>query len=59
MNMAESIPDGPKDRDRVNLDDPSDLRWWCKVLGVTEAELRTAVQDVGTDATEVRKHVRK
>jgi len=49
----------PKDRNRVDLGDEAEVRWWCKVLGVTRDELEHTVQEVGTDAHEVRSHLRK
>ena len=50
---------GPRNSDRVELSDEDEVRWWCKVLGVTEEKVRQAVQDVGTDATKIREYVRK
>lgn len=50
---------GPKHRDRVDLDDADEVRWWCKVLGVTEEELRQTVRHFGADAVQVRKHLTK
>ena len=49
----------PKDRTRVDLGDEAEVRWWCKVLGVTRDELESTVQEVGPDAHEVRSHLRK
>jgi hypothetical protein len=50
---------GPKDRNRVDLRDEAELLWWCQVLGVTEEQLRSLVQELGPDATKIREHVRK
>jgi len=49
----------PKDRNRVDLGDEPEVQWWCKLLGVTREELERTVQEVGTDAHEVRSHLRK
>ena len=49
----------PKDRNRVDLGDEAEVRWWCKILGVTRDELEHTVQEVGTDAHQVRSHLRK
>lgn len=35
---------GPVDRERINVNQPHEVRWWCKELGCTESELRAAVR---------------
>jgi hypothetical protein len=50
---------GPADRARVNVNEPWEVRWWCKDFGCTEAQLRTAVRAVGVSAAAVRKHLGK
>jgi hypothetical protein len=45
---------GRPDRDRINLEQDYEVRDWCKSLGVTEGELRGAVQAVGNTASKVR-----
>ncbi|MNK10607.1 hypothetical protein D3C87_286340 [compost metagenome] len=45
---------GPQDRSRINVNEPHELRYWTKELGVTEDQLRDAVKAVGVSATAVR-----
>ncbi|MNQ00301.1 hypothetical protein D3C85_129480 [compost metagenome] len=45
---------GPQDRSRINVNEPHELRYWTKELGVTEDQLRDAVNAVGVSATAVR-----
>jgi Protein of unknown function (DUF3606) len=50
---------GPQDRNRINIHEDYELRDWSKRLGVTPDELKNAVQQVGTSADAVRKHLGK
>lgn len=47
------------DRKLIALSQPHEVRDWCKSLGCTEDELRTAVGAVGRSATKVREHLKK
>ena len=38
---------GPQDRARINVNEAHELRYWTKELGVTEAQLKEAVNAVG------------
>ena len=49
---------GRADRDRVNLEQDYEVRDWCQSLGITEQELRGAVQAVGNTASKVREYIR-
>lgn len=48
---------GPQDRARVNVNEPWEVRWWCKEFGCTEQQLRDAVSKVGVSAEAVRKEL--
>ena len=48
---------GGQDRDRINVNQPHEVAYWTKALGVTEAELRQAVAAVGDRADAVRKQL--
>lgn len=48
---------GAQDRSRVNVNEPHELRYWTKELGVSEEQLRQAVQAVGVSASAVREHL--
>jgi hypothetical protein len=44
-------------RDRINVRAPFEVREWLKSLGVTQDELREAVDAVGTGAQEIREYL--
>jgi hypothetical protein len=44
---------GTPDRDRIDINDPDEVRNWTKSLGVTKEELQRAVEAVGTTAGKV------
>lgn len=48
---------GSPDRDRINLDEDYEIRYWTEALGVTEDELRQAVAAVGSTSAAVREHL--
>ena len=50
---------GPADRSRINVNEPWEVRYWCKDLGCTEQQLRDAVKAAGVMADAVRRHLRK
>ena len=43
-----------QDRDRINLEEDYEIRYWTEALGCTEEQLRQAVRDVGASARNVR-----
>ncbi len=45
---------GGPDRRRISLSEDYEVRDWCKSLGTTEEELKTAVASVGNDVEAVR-----
>jgi hypothetical protein len=49
---------GRPDRDRIDVHQPHELRYWAQKFGVTAEELERAVQDVGPMATRVEEHLR-
>ncbi|ELC7320656.1 DUF3606 domain-containing protein [Stenotrophomonas maltophilia] len=50
---------GRPDRDRINVDEDYELRYWTTTLGVSAEELRAAVAAVGPTTVAVRKHLGK
>jgi hypothetical protein len=50
---------GSPDRDRIDINDPDEVRNWTKSLGVSKADLERAVAAVGPVATKVREHLGK
>lgn len=50
---------GPQDAARINLNEDYEVRYWTEELGVSEEELRQAVQRVGSTSKAVREHLQK
>jgi hypothetical protein len=50
---------GAADRSRININQPHELQYWTRALGVSEDELKKAVQAVGTQADAVKRHLGK
>ena len=51
---------GSPDRDRIDLNDPDEVRNWTKSLGVSKEELEKAVRAAGSDRAEkVREHLNR
>ena len=48
---------GVPDRTRINLSEEYEVREWTKSLGVSEDELRAAVDAVGNSADKVREYL--
>ena len=58
--MADDLKDrGPRDRNRINLNEESELRYWTKKFGCTASELRDAVKAAGTMAVNVEAYLKK
>jgi hypothetical protein len=58
--MAESgnhITRGPKDRNRVDVDQEWECIWWSKGWGVSVAALKAAVKEVGPLVTDLDRHL--
>lgn len=51
-------PIGTPDRDRIGLGEDYEIRDWTASLGVSEAELREAVDAVGNSADKVRAYLK-
>jgi hypothetical protein len=48
---------GPQDRNRINVNEDYEVRYWTKELNVTKERLEEAVQAVGPMADKVRSHL--
>ena len=48
-----------RDRDRINVKEDYELRYWTKELGVTPEKLKQTVEKVGVMAIDVRKALGK
>jgi hypothetical protein len=49
---------GPADRARVNVNEAHEARYWASKWGVSEEELRAAVERVGPMADDVERALR-
>jgi hypothetical protein len=50
---------GPRDRERVNVNEPYEVRYWTRRFGCTESELRRAVAAVGVMARDVENYLKR
>lgn len=50
---------GPPDSKRIDVNEPYEVRYWTKTLGVSEIQLRNAVKTAGVSVPAVRKHLGK
>jgi len=51
--MAYVFETVPRDRGRIDLDDPREVNWWRKKFDCSEYQLREAVAKVGDSAAVV------
>jgi hypothetical protein len=51
------MPDKPKDRARINVNEASERAYWCQKFGCSETQLRNAVKMVGVTASKVRQQL--
>lgn len=45
---------GPQDRTRINLNEPWEVAYWAKELGISKEELERAVKAAGPSVAAVR-----
>ena len=59
--MPDNQPQDPnaQARRQVNINDADDVGYWTERFGVSEEELRKAVDQVGASAEAVAKHMEK
>lgn len=50
---------GPTDRNRINLSQEHEVKYWTQALGVSKAALEAAVREAGTSADKVRSYLKK
>jgi 3-oxoacyl-[acyl-carrier-protein] synthase III len=56
--MSDDLLDkGQRDRSHISMDQPHEVHYWTKHLGVTKDELRRTVDKVGNSAAAVRKEL--
>lgn len=49
----------PQDATKINVNEPWELEYWSKELGVTKDRLKEAVKAVGTTVSAVKKYLGK
>ena len=58
--MADDKGDrGPQGRNRINLSEDYEVRYWSQKFGVTPEQLRDAVQKVGNSAAAVEQELKR
>jgi hypothetical protein len=50
---------GPQDATRINVNELHEVRYWTQALGVTEAQLRSAIAAAGVEVRDVRVYLGK
>ena len=50
---------GPQDAARINDNELHEVRYWTQTVGVTEAQLRSAVAAAGVEVKDVRTYLGK
>jgi hypothetical protein len=50
---------GPRDRSRISISEPWEVKYWCERLGVTPAQLKRAVKSAGPSVKNVRRQLGK
>jgi hypothetical protein len=48
---------GPVDRTRVNVNDPFELRYWSKELGISASQLKAVIKIVGEGTDPIRREL--
>lgn len=51
--MPDDTTQKTRDRDRINVHEDYDLRYWTQKFGVTKQQLEAAVRNVGTHPEDV------
>ena len=49
---------GPTDRDRINMNEDWEVRYWCSRYGATHEELVACVAEVGPRTADVEQRLR-
>jgi len=50
---------GPQDATRIDVNEAHEVRYWTQALGVTEAQLRSAVAAAGVEVKDIRTYLGK
>jgi hypothetical protein len=55
--MSQRNDSGPMDRTNINMNEPFEVRYWSKELGVSTAQLKAVVGKVGSETEAIRKEL--
>lgn len=57
--MADDLNErGQQDRSRINMNEPWEVKYWTKELGVSQDELARIVRVAGNSVSAVRQHIK-
>jgi hypothetical protein len=54
---SHNMDSGPVDRARINMNNPFEVRYWSKELGVSASQLKAVVKKVGEETDAIRKEL--
>lgn len=57
--MSDDLANAQSEGIRINMNEPWDVRYWAKELGVTEEKLTEAIDAIGVQVEAVRKYLGK
>ena len=46
-----------RDRDRINVNEPYELQYWCEKFGISKEKLRQIVEKTGPMVQDVKKQI--
>jgi AraC-like DNA-binding protein len=49
---------GQQDRSRINMNEPWEVKYWTRELGVSQEELARIVRVAGNSVSAVRQHIK-
>jgi hypothetical protein len=55
--ISNRIDSGPRDRTSINMNEPFELRYWSKELGISLNQLKAVVGKVGTSTDAIRQEL--
>jgi hypothetical protein len=51
------IDSGPVDRTSINMNEPFEVRYWSKELGISGSQLKAIVKKVGAETVDIRREL--
>lgn len=54
---SNKIDSGPVDRTSINMNEPFEVRYWSKELGVSGSQLKAVVKKVGSETSAIRREL--